>query len=320
MIWVIGDIHGMFDPLKRLVSALYPLQKSESSNMRLEKIIFMGDYIDHGPSSKEVIDFITELPFETVCLMGNHDDLLLQFYNHDDLIQQYGNVWFRGNGGQRTMESFFPETHYRDSEEHVTRQDVPALDEKYMNFFRNLKITHTERIGDRDVVFTHALPNCKFPLDEQFGLQTYDDFHAWRRENKVWIEDTLLWNRSEPDKRFNDYILVHGHIPTPKLKHSWKDLHEYDTNLELPFFKFQSTEKHPVKFMGRGYRKGYSASLDQLISLDVDTGAVYGNRLTALGLSAESLDQGEVPVYQVSTSRGYRLSEDLHIEIMVFYD
>ena len=49
MIWAIGDIHGMFDPLKRLLAEIRLMEESDDP---LERVIFIGDYIDHGPSSK----------------------------------------------------------------------------------------------------------------------------------------------------------------------------------------------------------------------------------------------------------------------------
>ena len=107
MIWVIGDIHGMFDPLNRLITEIRKL--SVLYEEEVEKVIFIGDYIDHGPSSKEVIDLVMDLEFEKVLLMGNHEDLLLQFYDNGDELEEYGNVWFNGNGGQETIYSFSKE-------------------------------------------------------------------------------------------------------------------------------------------------------------------------------------------------------------------
>lgn len=318
MIWVIGDIHGMFDPLKRLLSMIQGWHYREDSDMRIDKLIFLGDYVDYGPSSKEVVDYIINLPFEKVCLMGNHDDLLLQFVNHSDLIESYGNVWFRGSGGQRTVHSFFPNVYYTDREERMSREEFP-LDETYLNFFQNLKVTHTEQLGAWKLAFVHAIFNSEFPLEEQLAIKTYDDFHNWRRENKVWIENTLLWNREEPKKRFGDYILIHGHIPTKNLDGIWTDLHGYDTELDMPFLKFDTDIREASFYHEYSYRIGYTAQSDQLIAINADTGAVYGNRLTAIGISEDGLDHSGIKVYQVSVNTGYRLSEDFHSYDITFH-
>ncbi len=314
MIWVIGDIHGMFDPLKRLITRIQGRQRGE--NPEEDKLIFIGDYIDYGPSSKEVIDYIMGLPFETVCMMGNHDDLLLQFIDNSDLVKRFGNVWFRGNGGQRTVSSFFPDKYYSDREEDMSPEDFP-LEKKHLDFFRNLKITHVEELGEWKLAFVHAMFNHKFPVDEQLAIKTYDDFHAWRKENEVWIEDTLLWNRKEPQKRFGDYVLVHGHLPTTNLEHMWKELYGYDTSLELPFLKFETGEDE-IGFHDDYNSYKYTASSENLISINTDTGAVYGNRLTAIGISEDKLNDSEILVYQVSTGKGYRLAEDFHISRISF--
>ncbi len=98
-IWVIGDIHGMYDPLRMLINHIrYVRYETEED----AKLIFLGDYIDRGPCSREVVDLILSLEneFETVCLAGNHEDMLLQFLHGSDLIDELGNAWFEGNGGQ----------------------------------------------------------------------------------------------------------------------------------------------------------------------------------------------------------------------------
>ena len=316
MIWVIGDIHGMFDPLKRLLTQIQVFHYRSPEYMKIKKLIFIGDYIDHGPSSKEVIDYITDLPFEKIFLMGNHEDLMLQFIENSDLYQNYGNVWFRGNGGQRTVNSFFPKKHLLDRDEEDFERDQFQLSEKYYNFFKTLKISHTEVIGDLKFSFVHAGLNPDFPIDEQLSLKNFDEFHAWRKANKVWIEDTLLWIRDEPTKRFGDRIIVHGHTPTTNLTHSYKKLHGYDPALALPFFKFETREEdddYPIEFADEGYSGySYSGNYETLISINVDTGAVYGKRLTALGINEEDISEGggKYDVYQICVDKGYRLATD----------
>lgn len=321
MIWAIGDIHGMFDPLKRLMLMLQRLHYSEHAQdypeNRIEKLIFLGDYVDYGPSSKEVIDYITDLPFEKVFLLGNHDDLLLQFVENTDMVKRFGNVWFRGSGGQRTVSSFFPQSNYPLHVENIKRDAFP-LDQVYLDFFKNLRLSHTAKIGPYQLAFTHGLLNQNIPLDEQLAIQNYDDFHAWYDQNQVWIEDTLIWNRQEPEKRFGDYILVHGHIPTTKLKYVWKNIHSYDPKLEMPFLKF-ADESDRVRFHQHPSRCVYSAEVDQLIAVNADTGAVYGNRLSAVGLWDKGLQNGEIRVCQVAVGKGYRMADEVEMFNLHFY-
>lgn len=72
--YAIGDIHGCLDQLQRLVE----LCERDAGEGR-SKLIFLGDYIDRGPDSRGVIEFLIDLqkwsPDEIICLRGNHEDL-----------------------------------------------------------------------------------------------------------------------------------------------------------------------------------------------------------------------------------------------------
>lgn len=75
--FVIGDIHGCLDELQTLVGTIKGLVKDEESHL-----IFLGDYIDRGPDSSGVVDYLMKLPSEwngyVDCLMGNHEDMYNQ--------------------------------------------------------------------------------------------------------------------------------------------------------------------------------------------------------------------------------------------------
>jgi serine/threonine protein phosphatase 1 len=311
MIWVIGDIHGMFDPLKRLLTDIQGFSARKEAKERIEKVIFLGDYIDHGPSSKEIVDYIMGLPFETVCLMGNHEDLMLQFLNNSDLFKSFGNVWFRGNGGQKTVSSFFPHVLFRNHEEDIKQEEFP-LEDKYLQFFNKLQYSHTERIGGVPFVFVHAMPNSEFSLQDQLGIENFEAFHRWCKENKVWIEDTLIWNRQMPLKKIEDFVFVHGHTPTNKLSPTRAEKQGYDPDSCTPFFNFELGEDETLKHYDRSYEMTFMTSLNKLISINIDTGAVYGDRLTALGLSESMIEKNEFAVHQISIKEGYRNSTEYH--------
>jgi serine/threonine protein phosphatase 1 len=311
MIWAIGDIHGMLDPLTRLISKI--IWFHNQTEYQLEKIIFLGDYIDHGPSSKQVVDYLTDLPYEKVFLMGNHEDLLLQFINQSDLFQRFGNVWFRGNGGQRTAVSFNPSLCIGNHEEKLNPDEL-ALEEKYVNFFQNLKLSHIETIGSRKFAFVHGLLNKDFPVSEQLAIKNYDEYHAWLNKNNVWIEDSLLWDRTNPKDHFDDYILVHGHLPTHRLDRMWNKIDGYDISSELPFLKFKTRpgEEHKSKFYEFQSEYRFNADIDDMIAINVDTGAVYGHSLTAIGFSEEDMENHFFTVFKVTVGKGYRMKNDFN--------
>ena len=73
--FAIGDIHGDIAQLFALLSRLPPLDADDT-------IVFLGDYLDRGPNSAGVIDFVRRLPIEgpakVVALRGNHEDAWLR--------------------------------------------------------------------------------------------------------------------------------------------------------------------------------------------------------------------------------------------------
>jgi serine/threonine protein phosphatase 1 len=89
--FAIGDIHGDRAQLFKLLSCFPPLTQSDT-------LVFLGDYVDRGPNSAQVVDFLRKLPFETparvVALRGNHEDAWLRVIEHggwDDFTMPPGN-------------------------------------------------------------------------------------------------------------------------------------------------------------------------------------------------------------------------------------
>src|SRR5215217_38439 len=104
-LYAVGDIHGCFDELDELFGLLlYDIGKDKA------KIVFLGDYVDRGPKSALVVDFLdrvrkTKLPnIEVVFLKGNHEDMLMKAIfespTRDDLDMYYL------NGGFQTEQSY----------------------------------------------------------------------------------------------------------------------------------------------------------------------------------------------------------------------
>lgn len=102
-ICVVGDLHGCDVLLERMLAKLAALP--DAAKMR---VIFSGDMVDRGPGSAAVLRRLQEMtettgPFlETICLMGNHERMMLDFI--DDPVG-HGARWL-SNGGDKTVESF----------------------------------------------------------------------------------------------------------------------------------------------------------------------------------------------------------------------
>lgn len=96
VVQVIGDVHGCHSLLLKLLDRLPAADKQ----------IFLGDYVDRGEDSKAVISCLferqTTAPDSVVCLMGNHEKMMLDFL---DTPEERGERWLR-NGGLQTLASY----------------------------------------------------------------------------------------------------------------------------------------------------------------------------------------------------------------------
>lgn len=316
--WVIGDIHGMFDPLKKLIEVIR--RYHYAYGLEVEKIIFLGDYIDFGPSSKEVIDLIINLEFNKVCLMGNHEDLLLQFMDKSELFQKYNNIWFDGNGGIDTITSFFPnEAIYKKIllnryKTFITWENLGiAFEEKHLNFFKNLKIWHTEEVEfchrDLKFLFVHGGVNDRYTFADIKKIQDYKTLHEDGVKRGIWIEKTILWSREEYKQKFEDFIIINAHTPTLGLKNYYKDIGNYDTNSGYPFFNFVRENK--PAFTSEDSTIKFKNKIDELVSIDIDTGAVFGKYLTAFGILNTNILNSRFKVLQALASESHRNNKDV---------
>ena len=208
--FIIGDIHGCLDMLKRLV------EKIKWDPAR-DKLIFVGDYIDRGPDPKGVVDYILSLMAESSgiqCLIGNHEVIFL------DYIKGKDRKLFLMNGGMNTLESYA--FHLVDTEDDL-------LPPSHKEFFASLRYT----IALDDYYVVHAGFRPKVPLEEQDP----DDL--------VWIRDPFIYSTYDFGKR-----VIFGHTPfyEPLIMKNKVGIDTgavYGnrlTCLELPEFRFHSVE------------------------------------------------------------------------------
>ena len=178
--YVIGDIHGCLKSFRALVFEKMNLQKEDT-------LFLLGDYIDRGPDSKGVIDFIIELQSESYNvkpIMGNHEYMLLKSLDDEEEF-----LHWKRNGSLQTLVSFGV------SEEMAEQSySVHEIPDSYIDFLCRLKYYEKTE----DFYFVHA------GLGRGINDPTED------------IE-TLLWSRKEQYSRtlLRNRILVHGHTPVP---------------------------------------------------------------------------------------------------------
>ncbi|PIY32527.1 MAG: serine/threonine protein phosphatase, partial [Bacteroidetes bacterium CG_4_10_14_3_um_filter_42_6] len=102
-----------------------------------DKVILLGDYVDRGTQSKEVVDYIIELQdkgFDVISLLGNHEAMLLDAYKNNDAVP----LWIQ-NGGAETLKSF-------------GINSPTNLQSKYIDFFKSLNLFYSIE----EYLFVHA--------------------------------------------------------------------------------------------------------------------------------------------------------------------
>jgi serine/threonine protein phosphatase 1 len=163
-IYAVGDVHGRFDLLVALIEKIELDAKTRSTDRR-HRIIFLGDYIDRGDHSREVLERLILLRqlLGTRCefLSGNHEAALLGFL--DDPLE--GRSWL-DFGGRQTLASYgiaVPSTQPDRAGLVALRDALHGAMGEHVTFLRDL--SRFARSGD--VLFVHAGLDPAFPLEAQ---------------------------------------------------------------------------------------------------------------------------------------------------------
>lgn len=218
-LFAVGDIHGCPDELSAMLKAITPREG--------DTVVFVGDYIDRGPSARDAVDVVLDLTTssgaEVVTLKGNHEDMMLSFLG---LPGHYGES-FLFNGGAATLDS------YGVSEDEIDRA-VEKIPERHIEFYKNLSLSYLRP----PYLFVHAgiLPTRQ--LEEQDP------------EDLLWIRQEFIFNPHGIGA-----IVVFGHTPMRGVM------------IDLPY------------------------------KLGIDTGLVYGGKLTCVEFN-------EGVIYQVARGSG----------------
>ncbi|KAB1079341.1 metallophosphoesterase family protein [Methylobacterium soli] len=171
--YAIGDIHGCLKHLRVLLDKI-----EEHRTGRSRKLVFLGDYIDRGPDSAGVIALLRELqerePENVVCLMGNHEDLML----HAHYVPGLRLNWLM-NGGNAVLRSFGIDA----------PEDLPS---DVVRWVKDLPTVHE----DSQRFFVHAGFRPGAPAPDP-------DAHA-----RLWIREPFLSEEHD----FGKYV-IHGHTP-----------------------------------------------------------------------------------------------------------
>jgi serine/threonine protein phosphatase 1 len=198
-IYAVGDIHGQ---LGMLDHALELIERDGGADART---VFLGDYIDRGAQSRQVIETLIQgqqAGRDWVTLLGNHDrmfSMFLEDYPRHDARLLIGFHWLHEKiGGLATLDSYG--VHVGDGARlyNVHAEAKQAIPEAHITFLQSLKYSHQED----GYLFVHA------------GIRPGVDFDAQDPSDLIWIRDEFL-----DDPRPYPWVVVHGHSPAQQIEY-----------------------------------------------------------------------------------------------------
>jgi serine/threonine protein phosphatase 1 len=192
----VGDIHGNLAALTDILDQIRPAAGSGDT------VVFLGDYIDRGPDSKACIEAILRLKRESqaevVCLMGNHEDWLLE-----TMRDHRRHSWLLGMEGLDTVESYSVAA-ARTLREAATKAGPELLNHcalPYEDFFASVPPEHVEFFKTLRLFHRNADCLCSHGgLDPRVVEVEKQSRHGW------------LWGVDEfPDQYRGAETVVYGH-------------------------------------------------------------------------------------------------------------
>jgi serine/threonine protein phosphatase 1 len=203
--YVIGDIHGLLSVLDALLDEI---RADMARNPVAEaRIISLGDMVDRGPQSKEVVARLMNPPGDlppVSVVKGNHEAQLLAFLDDTPV-----HPWWMGasGGGSETLRSYgvtppagYGEDAVPPEEWARARADALAVfPPEHDRFLRSLPTS----IRSGDLLFVHA------------GVDPSRPFSAQQDEDLLWIREPFLSSTESWD-----FFVVHGHTPRPVVERS----------------------------------------------------------------------------------------------------
>ncbi|MDB5055213.1 MAG: metallophosphoesterase [Bacilli bacterium] len=196
---VISDIHGCYEPFNALLEEVKYSAKED-------KLILIGDYVDRGPQSKEVVEQIIQMKTEgeVIVLRGNHDQRFIEIMTNKTNITD---IKFIEHGGLQTLKSYCG-ANFR--MEDINEESI-ANAKKFIrrNFKHHLYFLDSlpHYYEDQSYIYVHAGLN---PFYKNWKNQPQKDF--------IWIRDSFVKVKTVVEK-----IVIFGHTKTIDI-HSSADI------------------------------------------------------------------------------------------------
>jgi serine/threonine protein phosphatase 1 len=194
--YAVGDVHGRLDLLEQLLEKIH----HELAYRPVEKVllVFVGDLIDRGPSSAQVVERLRTYrhpAVRTVFLLGNHEEVLLRILAGEaELIAKW-----RLFGGSECLESYGIDTTKLAAlgDEQALELVRSAIPKEHVEFLESFD--DSCRFGD--FLFVHAGIRPGVEIDQQ------------RQSDLRWIREAFLFDETD-----HGFIVVHGHTIRPEVE------------------------------------------------------------------------------------------------------
>lgn len=194
IIYAVGDVHGCLDPLDQLLDAI---GKDLAGRCLRSHLVLLGDLVDRGPRSAEVVERLRRGPLptdEVHFIMGNHEEVLLDC--HGGMIDQYI-PWLK-YGGLETLESYgLSRSQILEAATDFGAAIRAAIPANHIQFIKSFK----DQVQLGDYVFVHAGIRPGVPLDGQ------------AQRDLRWIRQGFLDNSKD-----HGAMIVHGHTIVPEVQ------------------------------------------------------------------------------------------------------
>lgn len=188
-IYCMGDIHGRADLLAQMQKHI--ADDLERRPNRENLIVYLGDYIDRGPQSAQVLDLLAKpAPAPHFALRGNHETMMLDFLSDARRLD----MW-RRLGGMETLVSYgidVKDVAMGLGYEETRQTLLSRLPERHLNLLKNMRLS----LEVDDYFFCHA------------GVRPGIALEAQSEEDLTTIRHDFLASNENFGK-----IIIHGHTP-----------------------------------------------------------------------------------------------------------
>ena len=213
--YVIGDIHGCYDIMMRLIESVAP--------DRDDTLIFLGDYIDRGEQNHEMLKFIGKAPNNYILLRGNHEEEFIAYVDmlmlidkgyelrtdHDsneDMASLYETVKyaFRQKGVEGWYFDAYGTIKKLVEEKNVTLSDLCG----WAKLMKKMPYYHRFMCNGRECIAVHA------GYREDLSGEEAQNFYLYAREEALMggISGGMIIAGHTPTVLENEYAFNHGNV------------------------------------------------------------------------------------------------------------